>query len=206
VNHLVIKTNNLDATGFRLGGDVPNGYPDPEDVYNADHKNWAPGEGTNVIIGAVPQGIDVLVDSGSSGTFDRLVFGDNDTIVQQATVLSGAGNDLVNLQAPKLEGGEGDDNCDVLVDYLYAHSLGLGNILTIRSKGTAHLDNAPGTGAHREYVDRVAVSGENSANKGTLVVDHAATIDRLNTIAPNDPHPDGLLSGHWGDVTLRPTT
>jgi hypothetical protein len=184
VNHIVIKTNNVNASGARLPFDaedpmIPEDTIDPfADFDNKSPSNWRSGEGTNVFVNALPSGIDVLVDTGAAGTFNKVLLG-HDSIAEQVTVLTGEGHDTVALQREN-----GDDVADALVDFVYGNQLGLGNQLIVQSEGTAHLGNAPQAGtAHPTYVDKVRVRGGGSGTRGEVILEQQATIDDLNVEA-----------------------
>jgi hypothetical protein len=182
VTQLEIRTNDVDAAAFRAGS-----------FTETSHSTWLPDEGTNVLVGSLPSGIHVLVDTGPTATHDNISIGNNESIIEEVTVKTGAGDDIVRLQTTGNEGGNGDDACEVLVDFAYADDLGLGNKLIVRSVGQAHLNNAPGTTDHPIYVDDVIVSGESSSDRGKLILEYQAEIDDLDvenwgilTIATDD--------------------
>jgi hypothetical protein len=204
VSHLVIKTNNVDAVAARLPVDTeePINYFDGFD--DKSNGNFVSGEGTNVFINGLTSGIDVLVDTGATGTFNKVLIG-QDSIVEQVTVVSGAGDDTVAVQRDN-----GDDSADVLVDFVYADELGLDNLLVVQSEGTVHLDNAPGQTDHPIYVDTVKVRGGGSGTRGELILEHEATIDDLDvegygilTIATDDAIVNSLSVAGNGELEAQ---
>ncbi|WP_428940764.1 hypothetical protein [Fontivita pretiosa] len=104
------------------------------------------------------------VDTGQ-GTDVTMTFGFDDTIHEQVTVKTGAGDDIINI-----EPNNGDDGADVLVDFVYATQLGLGNELNVYSAGSATLANAPGTSGGTRYVDQVNVRGSGTTTRGGVTV------------------------------------
>jgi hypothetical protein len=150
VSNVTIRTNDLDD----LDG-IDDYYPDG---------------GTLVRVPKLYGTIHITVDTGDA-TYATVTLGEGDT-VHNAKVKTGAGHDVVNVEA-----FDSDDGADAIVDFGAGtgsgDGLGLSNVLNVHGAGLATIAHVDG-GSGLIVVDQVNVS-----SGGSLTVEEEATIGDL---------------------------
>jgi hypothetical protein len=171
VSDLIIRTNDVQAEHH---------WPDD------------PNPGSLVSVPRLAEGIHLTVDSGL-GTFETINLGDGTDggfLVEQATVITGAGECIVNVR-----GGEFVGQTTALVDFGDHSPPGTGhNKLEIWPRGTASLIQAPQTMPHPVVVAEVIVHKD-----ATLLVTDRSVIDYLTVM----PAGSAIVEDTAGTITSR---
>jgi hypothetical protein len=155
VTHLTLRTNDNDMGSSQ---------------YDPVHGT---GDGSRVYVDHLSGGMHLTVDTGA-GTFDTVTIGDNGTVSEKATVKTGAGDDIVNVEAV-----DSDDGASAIVDF-GSDDPG-GNVLNVHGLGTATVSYVGGARMSPIVIDQVNVSGVDG-DQATLVVSSPATIVDLELV------------------------
>jgi hypothetical protein len=165
----------LEEGHAQIGQGVTNLVIEPHPVASPTG-HWPPSgsnldPGNLVNVPHLDAGIELTVDT-STGTYDTVTLGSSSGFVTDSTVITGAGNDKVNVR------GIDGDFSTALVDFGDGSGDG-NNQLNVNLFSTVTLAQAPGSASHVVVVEDVNVGGAGDTKLATLIVADPASIDDL---------------------------